>query len=317
MPCCTRTVIVSLSLCPRIKHFCSTKQDTQTLNNDVLLVILNNKTYTRTEYFLEPYPQGGNMKHIRKCIGIVSILVLLSFVSAQRIPHYLTVTAPLLEPGVPYRSTLDEDDGQNFKDGSRLEVLQIFGFAGDVITLEVSSDFDSYLTVYDANNTLLASDDDSAGNMDAALTVTLPETRRYRVIVSGFSAFDLGEYTLTYNQIDTSDLRDGGRLTLPDSIQGFLDTSDDYDMDGARYFDSYELVIDTPQDITIDLFSTMFDTYLYIVDASDVIVAENDDGPISTDAQLVLSIEPGNYELIVTSFGTDATGLYRLEITLD
>lgn len=257
------------------------------------------------------------MKHIRKCIGIVSILVLLSFVSAQRIPHYLTVTAPLLEPGVPYRSTLDEDDGQNFKDGSRLEVLQIFGFAGDVITLEVSSDFDSYLTVYDANNTLLASDDDSAGNMDAALTVTLPETRRYRVIVSGFSAFDLGEYTLTYNQIDTSDLRDGGRLTLPDSIQGFLDTSDDYDMDGARYFDSYELVIDTPQDITIDLFSTMFDTYLYIVDASDVIVAENDDGPISTDAQLVLSIEPGNYELIVTSFGTDATGLYRLEITLD
>jgi hypothetical protein len=253
------------------------------------------------------------MKHF----GLLFLLVCLAFASAQRVPHYLTVTAPLLEEGIAYNSSLDDSDGQNFKDGSRLEVLQLFGFAGDIVELSVSSDFDSYLSVYDANNTLINSDDDSGGDRDAALTFTLPETSRYRIIVSGFSAFDLGDYQVMYNMFDASNLRDGGMLMLPDSLQGLLDTSDDYDVDGARYFDSYELVIDTPQDITIDLMSTMFDTYLYIIDDSDIIIVENDDGSVGTDAQLVISMEPGNYEVIVTSFGMEATGLYTLELTRD
>lgn len=252
-----------------------------------------------------------------KYLGWFVLFFCLAYASAQRVPHYLTVTAPLLEEGVAYGGSLDESDGQNFKDGSRLEVLQLFGFAGDVVTLSVTSDFDSFLSVYDANNTLISSDDDSGGNMDAALTFTLPETSRYRVIVSGFSAFDIGDYQVTYTTLDTSDLRDGGMLTLPDSVQGFLETSDDYDADGARYFDSYELIIDSPQDITIDLMSTMFDTYSYIIYSSDIIIVENDDGPESTDSQLVISMEPGNYEVIVTSFGMEATGLYRLELTRD
>jgi len=108
----------------------------------------------------------------------------------------------------------------------------------------------------------MTSDDDSGGDMDAALTFTLPETSRYRIIVSGFSAFDLGDYQITYTKLDSSNLQDGGMLALPDSVAGILDTSDDYDADGSRYFDSYELVIDSPQDVTIDLFSTMFDTYI-------------------------------------------------------
>ena len=252
-----------------------------------------------------------------KKLGLLGLLLLTSVVSAQNVPHYLTVTAPLLEEGIPYGSSLDDSDGQNFKDGSRLEVLQIFGFAGEIVELTISSDFDSYLAIYGANDTLLTSDDDSAGNMDAAITFTLPETSRYRVIVSGFSAFDLGSYQVSYNKLDSSTLRDSGVLSIPDSLQGILDSSDDYDNDGSRYFDSYELVIDSPQDITIDLFSTIFDTYLYIVDEDDVIVAENDDGPISTDAQLVMSMEAGNYEVIVTSFGFEATGLYTLELTRD
>ena len=245
------------------------------------------------------------------------VLFCLAHASAQRVPHYLTVTAPLLEESVTYSSSLDESSGQNFKDGSRLEVLQLFGFAGDIVELSVTSDFDSFLSVYDANNTLITSDDDSGGNMDAALTFTLPETSRYRIIVSGFSTFDIGDYQVTYNTLDTSNLRDGGMLMLPDSLRGFLETTDDYDADGARYFDSYELVIDSPQDITIDLMSTMFDTYLYIIDDSDIIIVENDDGSVGTDAQLVLSMEPGNYEVIVTSFGMEATGLYTLELTRD
>lgn len=253
------------------------------------------------------------MKHI----SLVSLFIFVSVTYAQNVPHYLTVSAPLLEADVPYNSNLDEEDGQNFKDGSRLEVLQIFGFAGDIVELTVTSDFDSYLSIYDANDTLLRSNDDSAGDMDAALTVTLPETSLYRVIVSGFSAFDVGSYQVSYTTLDSSNLRDGGMLMLPDSIQGFLEASDDYDADGSRYFDSYELVIDSPQDVTIDLFSTMFDTYLYIIDENDVIVAENDDGPISTDAQLVVNMAAGSYEVIVTSFSFEATGLYTLELTLD
>ncbi|MEM7738029.1 MAG: hypothetical protein AAF267_19810, partial [Deinococcota bacterium] len=168
---------------------------------------------------------------------LISTLIILMMTAtlAQRTPHYLTVTAPLLEANTTYTSELDDTDGQNFKDGSRLELLQIFGFAGDIIELEVISEFDSYLSIYDADGSLLMFNDD-ANDVDAFLSLTLPETSRYRVIVSGYSEFDVGAYDLIYTKLDASTLRDGGALKLPDSVSGMLDVSDEFD--GDHYFDS-------------------------------------------------------------------------------
>ncbi|MEM6430045.1 MAG: PPC domain-containing protein [Deinococcota bacterium] len=247
---------------------------------------------------------------------LVSTLVILMLTAAlaQRTPHYLTITAPLLEAGTTYSGSLDETDGQNFKDGSRIELLQIFGFAGDIVELEIISEFDSYLSIYDADGELLMFNDDS-NDVDAFLSLTLPETSRYRVIVSGYSEFDVGAYDLIYTKLDASTMRDGGALELPDRVSGMLDTSDDFD--GDHYFDSYELTLSDSQDVFLELSSTMFDAYIFVIDADDYVIGENDDGSFSTDSELFLSLEPGTYEVVVSSFGFEETGPYELFVSVE
>jgi hypothetical protein len=233
---------------------------------------------------------------------------------AQRTPHYLTITTPLLDANTTYTSELDNSDGQNFKDGSRLELLQIFGFAGDIVELEIVSEFDSYLSIYDAEGTLLMSNDD-ANDVDAFLSLTLPETSRYRIVVSGYSEFDVGQYDLIYTKLDASTLRDDGILNVPDRVSGMLDGSDDFD--GDHYFDSFELIISEPQNVFLELSSTVFDAYIFVIDADDYVIGENDDGDFSTDSELFLSLEPGSYEVIVSSFGFEETGPYELLVSLE
>lgn len=75
------------------------------------------------------------------------------------------------------------------------------------VTFRISSGFDSFLTVVRLDSwdkptrtytyTLLGQDDDSAGNLDALLTVNLQPGQDYLVAVAGFDRAEIGNYTLT------------------------------------------------------------------------------------------------------------------------
>jgi hypothetical protein len=73
------------------------------------------------------------------------------------------------------------------------------------VTFQTSTSFDSYLTVVRIDSwsgtslsaTVLGTDDDSAGNLDARLTVALEAGKDYIVAVSGFDYTEVGTYTLT------------------------------------------------------------------------------------------------------------------------
>ena len=81
--------------------------------------------------------------------------------------------------------------------------------AGEVktVTMEVASNFDSYLEVYrlvDVNDpaagaTLIGEDDDSGDDLNARVSVTLSPDTDYVVFVSGFSDAHTGPYTLDIN----------------------------------------------------------------------------------------------------------------------
>ena len=65
------------------------------------------------------------------------------------------------------------------------------------ISLE-STDFDPYVAIFGPSGRLVAeNDDESDSSKNAFLSVTLPATGRYRVIVNSYDASGRGRYTLT------------------------------------------------------------------------------------------------------------------------
>lgn len=84
-------------------------------------------------------------------------------------------------------------------DNSYYEQYSFVGQAGQsvLITLE-SEDFDTYLAIFDADGKLLAENDDiNQNNSNSQISVTLPRSGRYRVIVNTYDREGRGRYTLT------------------------------------------------------------------------------------------------------------------------
>lgn len=96
--------------------------------------------------------------------------------------------------------------------------------------------------------------------------------------------------------------------------RGELDSSDE-ELDGFGYVDTYTFEGEAGQTAVIDLQSADFDTYL-VIETPDGEQFSNDDYEGSYSRSL-LSLElgdSGTYTVQVTSYGTDATGTYTLEM---
>lgn len=76
--------------------------------------------------------------------------------------------------------------------------------AGDHIAVSLnSSDFDAYLRLFDSENYLLTSDDDSGGDGNALIAgFSIPEDGTYRIHVSGYMFGNSGEYTLNLQSVE-------------------------------------------------------------------------------------------------------------------
>ncbi|MEG4252729.1 tetratricopeptide repeat protein [Microcoleus sp. Pol10D4] len=84
-------------------------------------------------------------------------------------------------------------------DGSLFEQHNFEGRADQSVTITVESrDFDTYVAIFGPDGKLLAENDDiSKSNSNSSLTVTLPASGRYRVIVNAYKKGERGRYTLT------------------------------------------------------------------------------------------------------------------------
>jgi tetratricopeptide (TPR) repeat protein len=84
-------------------------------------------------------------------------------------------------------------------DGSLYEAHTFEGRAGQSVTITLeSSDFDTYLILLGPDSKKVADNDDiSRSNSNSALTVTLPASGRYIVIVNAYKKGERGRYTLT------------------------------------------------------------------------------------------------------------------------
>ncbi|NEQ40378.1 MAG: hypothetical protein F6K40_30760 [Okeania sp. SIO3I5] len=94
--------------------------------------------------------------------------------------------------------TLSDDDLVLPSDESIYDEHTFEGTESQVVSITLeSSDFDTYLAVFSPTNELLGEHDDiNKKNTNSQLTITLPVTGKYRVIVNSYDKTGRGEYNL-------------------------------------------------------------------------------------------------------------------------
>ncbi len=116
-----------------------------------------------------------------------------------------------------------------------------------------------------------------------------------------------GSYRLTYWYASEPGGGDGGstgdRIILGRPISGVLPP-------GQRFVD-YSLRLTERRSVTIDLQSSVFDTYLYLL-RDGVEVDRDDDGGSGLNSRLSAYLQPGNYTVRVGSFANRGSGPFTL-----
>ena len=97
--------------------------------------------------------------------------------------------------------TLNENSELFEDDGSYFQKHTFTGKAGEAITIELnSSEFDAYLMLIDPKSNKIAENDDGGENNNAKITMTLPTTGIYTVIVNTHEKGQQGSYTLSWRE---------------------------------------------------------------------------------------------------------------------
>nr|WP_312295505.1 PPC domain-containing protein [Brevundimonas diminuta] len=223
--------------------------------------------------------------------------------------------------GDDIRGRLEDGDARTRgSDGYRYDDYRVNLRAGQRLEAQMTSDdFDAYLEVY-AEGSLrqsLASDDDSAGDLNARLRFTAPEAGVYIVRARTFSGIETGDYQLSLKERAALRMPRPGRIAVGRDETGSLGGNSAEDDDGKRY-DAYAFRASAGERVKIDLESDDFDSFLRvgrIVNGAFVQMAENDDGGSSLNARLVFTApQAGEYLIRVTSYNGSAEGDYRLSM---
>jgi hypothetical protein len=172
------------------------------------------------------------------------------------------------------------------------------------ITL-VSDDFDPFLVLADADGNELATDDDSAGNLDSRISYTFADGGEYMLTATSFSAHNggaarTGAYTLSLTPVEVETIEYG------ETVEGVFS--------GDVLSSEYSFTAAPGDSVTITLNSDDFDSYLRLRDSSGSEIAFNDDGGGSLNSLIgpLLLSEGGVYTIVASSLSGSSTGAFVL-----
>jgi hypothetical protein len=208
---------------------------------------------------------------------------------------------------------LDEDSPKS-DSGAPADLYRFTGRAGQRVAISLKADdFDSYLELFDANHTSLATDDDSGGELNARLTFVLSEDADYLIEARGFSDAT-GRYDLKLEEVAPPPPPTA--ISFEQTVQGELKEGGATDDEG-RLFDGYAFSGTEGQRVQAILRSGDFDALLQIGASGEEFeaLASDDDGlRQGTDARLTFTLpEDGDYILRALPYSSSGKGLYSLE----
>ena len=217
--------------------------------------------------------------------------------------------------GATVEGQLTEEDGKGESD-SPADAFRFEGREGQRIRIDMtSSDFDTYLELFDGNRVSLDEDDDGGPEgTNSRLTFTLPATGSYIIEARAF-AEATGAYSLSVAEVEPE--RAAETLSFGASVQGEIGEGDPLD-DEDRGYDAFTFSGREGQRIQATMRSGDFDTLLQIGKAEGPFthLAEDDDGLMEgTDSRLNFTLpEDGDYILRALPLTPDGKGLYALDL---
>lgn len=194
--------------------------------------------------------------------------------------------------------------------------FQIFGFTVTTTTaleIEMSSPaVDPYLLVVDANQNVIAEDDDS-GPANGARVLRLFAPGNYLILANTYDPNTYGPYTISM-KVAPAACSNNRATTLPASVNAVLNAVNSCRLNDDTYLDRYDLNLTAKTIMRLDMTSTAIDPYLYILDQNGNPVASDDDGGPGLNARIDIALNAGRY-VVLASAQPSETGAYKLDIT--
>lgn len=215
----------------------------------------------------------------------------------------------LRERPVEVEGKLDEDSNVLPSDSSYFNAYTFEGNAGQRITIEMdSSDLNAYLILLSPEGDNIAQDDDSAGEKNSRIEVTLPTDGIYTVLANTYGAGETGDYRLALSTSGVSPilLKEEGTLGPESQI---------LQSDGTPY-QEYTLQGRQGQPVTILMESEDFDTFLILLGPDGQVIGQNDDASRGTLNSVLTVTLPatGTYRIIANAYERDGRGDYIVTV---
>jgi hypothetical protein len=234
---------------------------------------------------------------------------------SQRVTHVLGTTT---------QGLLESDDCQfidgTFSDGTFIDFYSTtLSEANAYFFRQASTAFDSYVLLKLSDGTIVAeNNDERVGNTDASIKAILP-AGNYILGANSFVAGATGPYTLS-SSIAPSNNGNCELVFVVKNIttsQAIEATDCPFPVNPPVFADGYFILLKPGQSVTVQMSSSVVDSFLQIVRNSDrVTVAQNDNRDATTkDAQLTFTATVLDYYAIFARTAvTGQTGAYILTI---
>lgn len=211
----------------------------------------------------------------------------------------------LLEPG-------DDFSG----DGPYQDRWTFEATASQRVRVEMSStDVDSYLILLGPDGRVVSTNDDAMGR-DAAITLRPDADGRYTVLATTYGdAPKVGAYRIGLKAV-TGEFADPGQaqqISDGQTIEGQLEAGDSATSSGG-FVDVYRYRPAAAGTATLDMTSSVFDSYLTLQDSTGQTLGTDDDSGGDRNARLTYTVAAGAlYRILAGSYGSGARGgSYRI-----
>ena len=189
------------------------------------------------------------------------------------------------------------------------------GRAGQFVVVDLlATEFDPWVGLRAPSGETWENDDHEGSSTRSQVARELTEDGEYLVLVTSYKPGAMGAYDASVA------FGGGGGAPAPASSgprveQGRLEAGD-LTISTGEYADGYEIEGRPGQELRIDLASTEFDAYLFLIPPGNGTAVENDEAPGMPGHALIETTlsELGTYVVAVTSYKPGETGAYTLTI---
>jgi serine protease Do len=211
------------------------------------------------------------------------------------------------------------------QDSSYMQPYTFEGRKGGAVTVSLrSADFNANLLVADGMDRVIANDDNSGGDCNAHLSLTLPYSGSFVVFVNAVDRGEVGKYELslrdgTHPTMGTAGCRGflpaTGTIGIGDTLRGTL-TTEDRILSDSSLFQIYLVRNEGHVPFTIDLVSETFDPALLLVRGLRDPVTNDDDSGGNCNARLGYTPpDDRTYRVLVLSRNAGRGGDFEVRMT--